>query len=798
MTALSSAKPVKSGGLFYKFLPYYLNKLKFLKPQFIMNSIFALLSYPLFLGFLNGYCSAELNLLNMQKHTTIGQMADSVALRAAQNTARTMNSLTSMGAVIGVLSLVGLFVFTFVTTLRAFRYLYDKNAVDMDYSLPVDHNTRFFADLAAVFTTSIIPHLISVLIGLILLQCVVGQAVAYEPEWVQTSELCTSIASQCMFTGIFACIMQIGFTMLMISVCGKKAEAGLYPVLLNIAVPVIHLLCVAIAELSIYGANGTVNILPAVSTSPVGMIIVTMGTAVEYLSGSRYDIFDTASSVGDSVTMPVFQPLYGIIALLLTLAFLVGAYFLMKHRRTERVGMPYVYKGMNVVIPGVIILTIALPICNVIFAAFRNNGNDDINSYSINPAGWVAGLLISTFIVYVIMELISGRAFRRFHITVAKWAGTVAVCAGISAVLTYSNGFGLAYYVPDPGSIAEASISLSGYDRSMNYDYGYGEGYSFHVGLNSDPESIKAITEIHKMIPKDGKPTDYLGTGYITFGEHGSVSVRYKLKNGGEISRSYPIETAEEFEKYLRAAIIPETWYQKCIGNQLSPILMDPDNSEAVYVEWNDQEFRTPKMEISELAEAIRNDSRKITYELALSNKGVKEYELRVKYRIRGTASGSQIFYDTNSIWVTVYSWMDETLAYLESCGVIFDYSQYNTAFVVSREGIEWYSIEGGALLGLAEGIQPEIIQDMYGFPVDISFGKADMDTPGFQTLLSNACSNWERQKYALVLLMAESYSDLLDGNNYTMILGVSPENYDLAEKLLEQGIISQLPSDIA
>ena len=225
---------------------------------------------------------------------------------------------------------------------------------------------------------------------------------------------------------------------------------------------------------------------------------------------------------------------------------------------------------------------------------------------------------------------------------------------------------------------------------------------------------------------------------------------------------------------------------------------MDPDNSEAVYVEWNDQEFRTNKMEINELAEAIRNDSRKITYELALSNKGVKEYELRVKYRIRGTASGSQIFYDTNSIWVTVYSWMDETLAYLESCGVTFDYSQYNTAFVVSREGIEWYSIEGGALLGLAEGIQPEIIQDMYGFPVDISFGKADMDTPGFQTLLSNACSNWERQEYALVLLTAESYSDLLDGNNYTMILGVSPENYDLAEKLLEQGIISQLQSDIA
>lgn len=43
MTAASSAK---TNGVFFKFLPYYRNKLRVLRPQMIMMGIFALLSYP--------------------------------------------------------------------------------------------------------------------------------------------------------------------------------------------------------------------------------------------------------------------------------------------------------------------------------------------------------------------------------------------------------------------------------------------------------------------------------------------------------------------------------------------------------------------------------------------------------------------------------------------------------------------------------------------------------------------------------------------------------------------------------
>ncbi len=781
MTAQGSVK----SGAFYKFLPYYLTKLRYLKPQIIMNSIFALLSYPLFLGFLNGYCAAEIDSKNLQSLDSVSAMT----MDAGKDAVRTMESLTVAGAIIGAVCLVGLFAFTFVTTLRGFRYLYDKSAVDMDYSLPVNHNTRFFADLSAVLTSSILPHLISVLVGLILIQGVLGQAGSLAPEYLPRFERLASVGTQCMFTGIFACVMQIGFTLLMISVCGKKAEAGLYPVLLNIAVPVIHVLCVSIVELSVYGASGSFNFISAVSTSPVGMIVMTIWEAIRCTSSSI--IFDMSSEAADAITMPVYQPIYGIIALLLTLAFLAGAYFLIKHRRTERVGMPYVYKGMGLIIPGVIIFTIALPICNVIFAVFRNYGTVTADSYTPNPAGLIAGLLISTFIVYVIMELISGRAFRRFHITVAKWAGTVAVCAGISAVLTYSNGFGLAYYVPDPGSVERASISIHGLDPDAEFQL---DNYYFGFGLSYDPEAIKAVAEVHKLVPKDGKPVNYLGTGYWYWdtGDYGWIEIMYKLKNGGEVGRVYPIESDEELEKYLRAAISPDTWYEMCIGDSISEMSVKPEETEVTYVEESDSEIRLYQanglsISISELAEVIKQDSQKAAYELAGENQSV--YRLKLDYRSKNSSD-----YNGGILNARVYSWMDSTIKYLEECGLNFDYSQYRTAYLLkSSDGERIYDIMPEAIMALDEGITSEEFEEKYGFGfkdanMNYSFVKLDMDSVGFKELMESTSNRVLVNKYCILLMAAESCDDYITNDNRSNILGVPDESIDLAEKLFSQG----------
>ena len=168
MTAQNSAA---KSGVFYKFLPYYRNKVRYLRPQLIMCSILSLLSYPLLTAMVAAACGASNDYY--QKYNDLIQNHSGAQafeqMNSIENNLQTMYSLTITAAVIAGLCLVALFIFTFVTTLRGFRYLYNRTTVDMDYSLPVNHNTRFFGDLAAVFTVSILPHLAAALIGTLIL-----------------------------------------------------------------------------------------------------------------------------------------------------------------------------------------------------------------------------------------------------------------------------------------------------------------------------------------------------------------------------------------------------------------------------------------------------------------------------------------------------------------------------------------------------------------------------------------------------------------------------------------------------
>lgn len=61
MTAQNSANK----SVFYKFLPYYLNKVKYLRPQLIMSVIFSVLSYPALMLIINIYVRWSESSLNL-------------------------------------------------------------------------------------------------------------------------------------------------------------------------------------------------------------------------------------------------------------------------------------------------------------------------------------------------------------------------------------------------------------------------------------------------------------------------------------------------------------------------------------------------------------------------------------------------------------------------------------------------------------------------------------------------------------------------------------------------------------
>ena len=644
---------------FYKFLPYFLNKLRFLRPQMIMTGIFALLSYPLVAIFVNMWLDADIRLYDFRLSNQLG--SEGIRLtqeyQAAQSALNTAQSLAEMSIVIGAICLVGMFVFTFVTTLRSFRYLYNKNAVDMDYALPVNHNTRFFADLAAVFTTSIVPHFISVIIGVISTNVISDKAKVFMGAQnainVEIVETVSSIVLQCMFVGLFACFMQIAFSLLMISTSGRKAVAAVFPVLINIAVPIIHALVLFIIDNNTYGSENYGNTLyyPATATSPIGMLAISITESINFFWGVDFGAGVTGA------TLPIFHSENLITAIVFTIIFFVGAYFLIKFRRTERVGNAYVYKGMSVIIPGIVVLAMSLPMWNMAFTPFSKN-NIFNNSYTPNSAAWILGLLISTFIVYVILELISGKAFRKFHITVAKWAGSVVVCAGITLLFMFSNGFGKAEFVPSPEQVVSADVQLFTNQGKNPY-----KSYAFGIDKTTDKDKITDIIELHKKVPKyrTEDTSDYV------------ITLNYLLTSGEEVRRGYWI-SPELYSELMTKIVTPENWYDEKCG-MLENALKEPD-SEVVQIvvkelknidnyafeTTNEVHLKPTEFDVNRFLEAIRKDSEKINFELYWNSETNYTCGVEVIAQNNITHYINHINYN-----IFIEDWMENTIEYLNN-----------------------------------------------------------------------------------------------------------------------------------
>lgn len=772
MTAQNSA--VKSR-LFFKFPAYYLTKLRYLRSNLIMNSILSLLSYPTLGIMLIIMSNMERDYINLR---------DSGSQEAINALNRTFSSFTSiflMTAIISILCLIALFVFTYVTTLRSFRYLYDKNSVDMDYSLPVDHNTRFFGDLAAVFTTTILPHLLSLVIGLIMMACS-DQEALFE---MSVPAIFTG-TKQMMVVGLFSCIMQIGLTLLIISFCGRKAEAAIYPILFNFSIPIIHALIISLIQSGIYGAvteysmfyfgglSNTFGVSEQIgtmyslsSTSPLGMIAITVLSWFTTWDGYHGEINSTA---------PIFTPQYFIPALLITLACFAAAYFLMKHRRNERVGMPYVFKGSNLFIPGIVIFAITLPICSRIFLLLRH-GTPAGYSYSESPLGWVIGLVISTFIIYIVMELISGRNFRKFLGSLAKWAGTLAVSVGIAAVLAFSNGFGQSYYVPAESDISNASLFMN--------QYPYTGLRQAVIPRISNQNSVNIITEIHKLIPKDGS-----GEGNGDNG--GFISISYTLKNGECVQRAYNV-SEELYDQCLRLTSDPDIWYTSQYSDWFS------DKMQLKHIEVNNETYIPDGLTISDILEAIKKDSKYATYEtLHTLQPGVREYYIT----ICGEENNSVTYFDT-----TIYSWMENTVSLFQSYGIELKdtaLDEAQSAFITDCGDNYPSDVSGAYMLAISEegfGEQSEKyiteLSEKWGYwpeeaISDLSrFGRLDPSDPDLIQLAKvsyNEAPPKGSSRYCIVLDEALYSSDISTPNSKVLYI---PNDYNsLAEKLLSEHLV--------
>mgnify|MGYP004463136343 CR=1 FL=1 len=773
MTAQSSAN-----GVFYKFLPYYRNKLRNLRPQLIMSIIFGVLSYPLVAGIFIPMCQAYArnarfwDIVAAQDYEP--STAEYIAYEAAGRDLRLWESLTVTAMLIGLLCLMGIFVFTFVTTVKSFRYLYNKSVVDMDYSLPVSHETRFFGDLAAVFTVNILPHLASILLGVILFQF------CDKPEFTATADVLDMIIPAA-FTGLFACIMEVALTLLMLSFCGRMAEACIYPILVNFAIPMIHCMGLSLIESGVYGSVVETSawgmtagsLYPMTASSPLGMIIMT------FYSMATNDHVENISDIA-----PIFRPEYGIPALLVTLACIAGAYFLIKYRRAERVGMPYVYKGMGLVIPGVVIFAVTVTMGCTVASIVRGN-YEDYYSYTPDISGIIIGTVIATFIMYIIMDLISGRGFRKFYLTAAKWAGTLGASVLICLLLNLSNGFGAANYVPAPSSVKLVSVSYMDHD-----DFSWEIGNFKFTANSGDTELLELANHIHSEIPKHAD--DSIEKKY-------SISVEYTLKDGRELARFYYV-TKELYDDVRSQMLIPEAWFKSRCGN-VEDYAKDGFRIDSMQFVGGDQ--AAYNVDTDAFIEAYRQDCQKITFDFVQNNSAWKGD--RVKITMLKYNSDEVHGYEWE--YLMVYDWMDNTVSLLNGYGISledqFDPENYGSAFIIEGNG----SPDVSEMLAQSEGISyATYLEGAYGgkysdgedYSLSMSYGRVSTDDPEFKKLLEVSGSEiTNKGTYTLALCSASSWREYVDGtDNVTNVnLFEIPVEYNAeAEKLLADNLVYEAP----
>ncbi len=651
MTALSST------GNFSKFGTYFLYKLRTLRPMIILNGIFALLSYPLAFGILTAgaVTSKQQNELfaKYSENMSYSQIAELPEYVKLESTLELLGGLMIMAVVIGVMMLVGMFIMSYVMCFRSFRWLYKKTVVDMDYSLPVSDDTRFFGGLLASFAGSFVPHLISIGIGLILWNVILGM---FPDSRAMDFYIVNDVMGQMMFTGLFSCFMFMAFSLFVISFCGRTAEAGLYPFVITGIVPIIHAVCVEIVLSNVYGYSGSglmSEISSVAATSPLGMLFV----SISYLF--------QGVSVAEEFTAPLFRPEIGITAIVLTVLLFVAAYFLIRYRRTERVGSPFVYKAVRPAFPAVVTFAVVSAFALVILQISKQAKEyEELGfSYSSRPEGYVVAMIIITFVLYVIMELISGKGFKKFYITLAKYAVTTGASFLICVGLFNSNGFGMADYVPAVENVQMVTFAV---DNNLSGSY-------FNSKV-SERENIEKIIELHKNTPKHEE--DDISSNY-------RVKITYNLKDGTSVSRYYNLNR-ERWLEYIEGTFTPEAVYRNLIETQMEKSGGDilsvtfGDNDEAVYM----------KLPMSEFCEAVRKDCENIgTYHDTYSGAGVIRYNINVQYRYVDENMIADGIERTTFDWIEVYSWQKNTIALLKEYGVKgFDgvkLSDYESAFLV-------------------------------------------------------------------------------------------------------------------
>lgn len=539
----------------YNFRPYFFYKLKSLRVYAVVQLVLAVLAYPLLTVMIrldadtdNKYmearnvCNALVN-MSGDFSPIIGTQEYSYMLEMGERR-ETVNALFMFALMLAVISLIGIAIMHFVVQMKCFRWLYNKETVDMDYSLPVSADARFIADFFAGLLAAGIPHVLSVIAGTIILW---GWS-DFNKDFSGYEFTVTACA------GLAACVLFYCFNMLIMSLCGKRSKMILMPVLANFALPMIIMSGYTVVKICGYG-NAVNDVLTnmfyaAGPYSPITLVVVALTS------------FDTTTISMDgelihTATPYIFRPGVIIPVLVLSVVCFAAAWLLVKKRRAENVGSSYAFRPARHVLHIGMVLTLVLVFVMLILLEVTD-GYLGGGSAVLTTVLWA---VVAVFVIYVALE-VSVVGIKRFGFTVLRWLAVTAGCGAVTLCLMCTDGFGSGWRVPDADGVRQVYYHI---DRSKA-DY---TGESSMGDISSDPSIIQQVTELHKQVPDlrdysnvfEGISEGWLGAGTRKLEERGHViTIQYFMKDGNTREYRYLVDSefSQSFIKnvYARGSLL--------------------------------------------------------------------------------------------------------------------------------------------------------------------------------------------------------------------------------------------------
>ncbi len=472
--------------------------------------------------------------------------------------------------VIGVIATICAGLIGMVSALSTFNYLYKKSNVDMIHSLPMSTSGRFITDYITGLLTYIVPFIVNQILSLILFGigflAFDGKPVIYY-NYDKTFDICNIFSEafpyyiKLALGGILVMLFFYTVTVFVTTCCGTVFESAVYTFLFNGIIPATIAVVLLVLFNDVYGVNVESSAFKLISwTSPAGSAF----GLIDILS------LGELSNTENSSLLAWFIPVFFIIA-----AFIGLTFYLYKKRNAESVGKPFVFKIFYYIIITCITFCIG---CTFLYEIRENSDVSDM----------YMPFIIITAITYLIFEVVTNRGFKKFWLSVIRYAATLVCVTGIYFLVVNTGGFGAETRIPVASNISKVTISYNGYFNVNNDRYYYRSSNKEGITLK-DRENIETVIDAHTSridnFKKYGEdfiygdryssegdyPIGYPGKSYSPQSYYSNFEVTYTLKSGGIIKRSYERISYEEAE-ILKNLDFTEEFRSQYIDKQISEI----------------------------------------------------------------------------------------------------------------------------------------------------------------------------------------------------------------------------------